>query len=221
MNIKKLKENIDIGVSLATIIGSIVTPLGLIYTVNEYISQQRTWREEKTLDLYKKQLEDPLLNNRIKLDVLYDPKWRKQYLEAVKETNSDNRKPFENFSDKFSQDKSKEILTLTNFYEGIVNCVNTKICDEKTTRDLFEKDIREFVVLFGPFFCDLRQELKDEEIASKLVEFSKKPSQKILWKSPWRLATKSQVKDTQTDSDNLCPENNGHSVAERGEVFQK
>jgi hypothetical protein len=172
MDIKLLKEKIEIGVSMATIIGSIVTPVGLIYTVNQYISQQKTWREEKTLDLYKVQLGEPLLANRVSLNVFYDSVERKKYLSAIKDfTSKKDPKSIERFTETFSQSKEKNILALTNFYEGIVNCVDTNVCDEATTRSLFKKDIKEFVVLFGPFFCQLRQDLKDNTIAEKLEKF--------------------------------------------------
>jgi hypothetical protein len=170
MDIKMLKKNLEIGVSLATIIGSIVTPVGLIYTVNQYINQQKTWREEKTLELYKTQLGEPLLANRISLNVFYDPVERKNYLSAIEKSKKDP-KSLEKFTKTFSKKKEKQILTLTNFYEGIVNCVDTNICDKETTKSLFDKDIKEFVVLFGPFFCQLRQDLEDDTIALKLEEF--------------------------------------------------
>ena len=198
MKNKTIKEKIDIGVGLVTIIGTImgaiVTPIGLIYTFYQYKSEGLTARQKATLDLYQMQLENPLLNNRASLDVFYNSNFRKQYLEAIKE--SDDFTALENFTNEFSKGKSEHILALTSFYEGVVNCVQKNVCDKDTTRDLFAKDIKEFVVVFGPFFCKLRQELRDDKIVANLEEFYKPKNE-------------------------LCSKNNSDTVAERGEVFQK
>lgn len=213
MDIKVLAKRIKIGVvSLVTTIGSMLAPGAVIfgggYTLLEYNDKQKTWHEERALELYKKQLEDPLLEHRIALDVFYDRKWREKYLIAVKGNRSDNSTLLKNFTDDFSKNKSKEILILTNFYEGVVDCVTTKICDELTTRSLFEDDIKEFVLLFTPFFCQLRQDLKDDTIASKLVTFYP--------------AKKNDSKELREQRDSkLCPKNDRPTVAHQGEKRDK
>lgn len=173
--IDKCKRIADTLVALITAIGFI--PAG-VYTAQQYLEEQQARRVDKTLEFYTKQLDDKLLESRKALDVFYHLDLRQEYLEAIsisKKNNDDEKK--REFIAKLSKQNSEHIMILEKFYEGVAKCTKTNICDQETAEELFKQDIQDFVVIFGPFLCTLRKDLKDPTIAKELTDFygSKNP----------------------------------------------
>jgi hypothetical protein len=55
-------------------------------------------------------------------------------------------------------DMEKELLLLMDFYEGLVSCVTSKICDETTALNLFYPRALQVYVIFYPYIKDRRQD---------------------------------------------------------------
>lgn len=173
----KIVSFIKIAETLAALTTCLGFISGAVYTVQQYHQEQQNRRLDKTLEFYTKQFDDKLLESREKLDVLYDLKSRSEYLAGIKESQENkNSKKREEFIYEKSKQEARHIMSLQKFYQGVAICTKTKICDETTAQELFREDIQEFVVKFGPFFCKLREDVKDPKIVEDLIDFYGGPS---------------------------------------------
>jgi len=59
-----------------------------------------------------------------------------------------------------------EVDYVMNFYERIVTCINTRICDEELVAKFFSNNGRVFFRKYYPYLCRKRQQWNDNSIWS-------------------------------------------------------
>ncbi len=95
-----------------------------------------------------------------KIDEEYEKKIKKEYKEFVI-----------NFIIKENNDRYKNLLILTDFYNGIASCVESGLCDEKVAKNLFKDEGARFFKNYNPIFCHFKTRWKDSLIKGDSAKF--------------------------------------------------
>lgn len=161
------KEIAEISLKFATI-------GGLIIGLSQITIQLSTQRKDKVMQLFLKQYEEDAKISKIRSDLYRDFDFSKAH-EILDETNDNTLKDeYEKFIRTFTKedkDRYQKLLILTNFYNGIASCVESKLCQKETAKVLFQKEGKNFFQNYYPFFCHLNNRWEDELIERDSVEF--------------------------------------------------
>ena len=171
MNIEKNKKNFLEG-NKGTIesLAALFAIVGILLSVSQHfeqLAQQQNNREEKAFELYKQFNEGYFIaaRNELKKEV-YETKREIYYKDLSAEDYIEAMLP--HWTDK---NKYVKIISITNFFEQVVTCVNKKLCDEEATMALFGKEAADFLGIHHPFFCMQRIKNRDHHIAAILERY--------------------------------------------------
>ncbi len=180
MNIEKIREflkgNKDTIESLADIstifqsVAALVTVAGLVFVGLEYHTQKQTNREEKAFELYQQFNANEFMEIRGELK-------RKVFEINYQEYSSDRdyetaiNSILKDQNNKDDKDIHVKIVTITNFLEQVVTCVEKELCDEQATIALFGTEATDFFDSYYQFFNFHRNVNGNTKIGEKLETF--------------------------------------------------
>lgn len=170
-----IKETIEISKTITEIGICITTVIALIMGGIEFKNQLRTQKEEKVMQLLLKQYEEELNISKIRSSLHRDFDLSNAREILGKKVNDDiARKNYRDFMEKFiidNKDRYENVLVLTDFYNSIASCVESKLCDKNIAVNLFQQEGNDFFGNYSPFFCYQNSEWGNTLIKEYSLDF--------------------------------------------------
>ena len=141
------------------------TIIGIVFAGYEYQGQKQINREQKAFELYKQFNEEHFIKSRNEFKkAFYDTRNKNpDYYKSVKNQMTAMKDTWEK--------QYGNIISLTDFFEQVANCVNEDLCAENGTYTLFGKEAKSFLEINHPFFCNQRVNHNDQDIGLILENF--------------------------------------------------
>lgn len=165
MKIEQIKNFLERNKDTFESLAALFTIFGIAFVGVQYHRQQEVNREQKAFELYQQFNEGNFITSRNALKEAYYKN---------REDNPDYADTIKNYVTTMQPLWKKEyvkIISIKDFFEQVVTCVDQKLCDEETTKALFGKEAQEFLEINHQFFCLERQEHGDKKIGIVLERF--------------------------------------------------
>jgi hypothetical protein len=171
-----LKDHKDTWATLGSIVQISAIIAGGSFAVYKYIDAERAQRTKETLVYVDRYQKSPLHDVRMELEgvwMRYEDALRAKVELHAKQEISDQEFTQFVLDVIHNEELEQAIIARLNFFESVLACTQSKVCDENAAKSFFCSDAMEFFYLHYRFIASVRTRRNDPRWAQSLEKFAK------------------------------------------------
>jgi hypothetical protein len=137
---------------LGKLAGALAVIFGIPYGIWQYLENKQEKRVEQTLTLFRQYNSAPFITYRERISTAVS-KHKKAIADAVKD---ENQLKLVINDILIKEDIERDIWLILDFFDGVLVCVKSKICDPEVTRELFSCRAQDVFLMFYQYIAEQR-----------------------------------------------------------------